>query len=160
MQCVQEVARTVFWAIAQYNSRHMSHGEKVYLRGIWPRMNNLEDNVIGHYSPANHKTLSTCKGMYMQFFWTLIQNKINVWNLGDRNILSRNVLFGPWAEGIFHELEIYIAFFVGFWFFPYPITSWVGSRFGTWLGVFHRKKIYLFIVKLPIIWREQTEKSR
>lgn len=66
---VQEVARTVSWTIAQHNSRHMSHEEKVCLRGMWPRKNNLEDNVIDHGSPVNYKTLSICRGMYVHIFF-------------------------------------------------------------------------------------------
>lgn len=40
----QEVTGAMFWDIAQHNSRHMSHEENVYLRGMWPRMNNSEDH--------------------------------------------------------------------------------------------------------------------
>lgn len=63
----QEVARTVFWAIAQHNSRHMSHEEKVYLRGRWPGMNNLEDNVIDWSVIRVQQTikLSICKRMHV-----------------------------------------------------------------------------------------------
>lgn len=93
------------------------------------------------------------------YSFVLIQDKINVWNLGGRNMLSRGkiVCFAPGQKECFVNLK-FILHFLSFCFgFPHQIIFWVGSKFGTWLGVFHRKKIHLFIVKLSIIWHEQTE---
>lgn len=90
------------------------------------------------------------------YSFVLIQDKINVWNLGARNMQSR-IKIVCFAEGMLCELEIHIVFFVVLFCFSSP-NYFSSGKFGTWLGVFHRKKkIHLFIVKLPIIWHEQTE---